>query len=64
VRDQKNEENMTSEILVVASLKTSATDEQAVTNAKRKTFRDQTDSVGNEDQNTCAKRQKTEQDCL
>jgi hypothetical protein len=62
--DQKSEENMTSDILVVGSLKTSTTDEQAITNAKRRTFCDQTDSLGNEDQNTCAKRRKIEEDSL
>jgi hypothetical protein len=55
---------MTSEILVVGSLKTGAADEQVFRKAKRKTFSDQTDSVGNEDENACAKRQKTEEDCL
>jgi hypothetical protein len=34
--DQKTEEDMTSEILVVGSLKNSTTDEQAITNAERK----------------------------
>jgi hypothetical protein len=55
---------MTSEILIVESLKTSTIDEQAITNAKRKTFCDQTDSVGNEEQNVFGKRRKTESDCL
>jgi hypothetical protein len=60
----KTEENMNSEILVVVSSKTNTSDEEVFTNTERKTFCDQIDSMDNEDQNACAKKRKTEEDCL